>query len=228
MRKLNYLFLIAVIPILLHAQSDITGSATVRVIDGGTLCNGAAAVVDIYVDVTGLTGFQSQPAGLNAFQIKFSVENLARSFFANALSASNEAVVFSVKASNKSNVSTSGNLTIAGWTSGDTPNRDYLVGKLVFSGSPTAGSGSITPLATGSLASKWWDDGSANGDGPSLITYSVQPALSITVPLWPGLTLLEGCSLWGDVDSQYDFSSPADIVDLIDLIDLMNCGAPIL
>ncbi|PIE91581.1 MAG: hypothetical protein CR997_00050 [Acidobacteria bacterium] len=210
--------------LFLWGQSGITGQAAVYLADGGTICNGAASIVEVRVDVTGLTGSSGEPAGLNGAEVHLTFETGARSWYARTLSGQIAPLWgFCAVSTRTDQVIASGTIKVVGWEPGDTPNGDYLVAKLVFSGPGSAASGSIAIESTGSLASKWWDDGSPDGDGPAELNFQIGTDLSISIPAWSGLSLHEGCSFWLNYDLTYDFSTPGDRVDVKDLVELVNC-----
>ncbi len=216
--------LFAVAAVLSWAQTGVTGQATVHLEAGGTLCNGAAQLVEVRADVTGLSGSSGEPAGLNGAEVHLTLASGAQTWYARALSGLiSPSWPFKVVGTNASQVVVSGNLILAGWAAGDTPNQDYLVGQLVFSGAASSTSGEVSLQNTGTLASKWWDDGSANGDGPELMAFQTGSSLNITIPVWPGLDFLTACSLWLSSDAAYNFNGSTSVVDVMDLVELTNC-----
>jgi len=222
--KRLFFLIICICGVLAWSQSGISGSATVHLGDGGTLCNGAARVIDVRVDVTGLEGASGEPAGLNGSMIQLNLGSGAQVWYARTLSGQiDSSWPFQAIATDTSQVIATGSIKVVGWAAGDTPNQDYLVAKLVFSGPTSATDGTIAIEPTGSLASKWWDDGSTNGDGPAELIFQVGSDLSITVPIWSGLTLQEGCFFWLNPELNYDFSVPVNTVDIKDLVELVNC-----
>lgn len=205
-------------------QSGISGLADVYLTPGDSLCGGAAQVVQIRANVTGLTGTGGEPAGLNAASIEIQVTGAARSWLAGALGGeASPEESFQVRITSPDQVAISGLLRWVSWTHGDTPNRDYVLGELVFSGASSSGSGELTLTGNGDLASKWWDDGSTDGDGPAELSFVTGAPLTISVPTWPGWTLDQACALWTLADVDYDFSVPADGVDILDLVELVTC-----
>jgi hypothetical protein len=208
----------------LMGQSGISGQANVFLEDGGTWCNGAARVVQARVDVSGLSGLASEPAGLNGAVLHLQLGSAAQTWFARVLSGRvAEQWPFAMKCTDTSTVLASGMVQVVSWATGDTPEKNYLVATLVFSGPSSPSAGNLTILSSSSLASKWWDDGTANGDGPSSLEASIGPQLSITIPPWPGLTLEEACASWQSNDPGYDFGGFSGWVEVLDLVELVHC-----
>ncbi|PIE90738.1 MAG: hypothetical protein CR997_04805 [Acidobacteria bacterium] len=222
--KLFLSVLFAMAGLLCRAQTGVTGQAMVHLEAGGTLCNGAAQLVEVRADVTGLSGGSGEPAGLNGAEVHLTLASGAQTWYARALSGTVSASwPFKVVGTNASQVVVSGNLILAGWAAGDTPNQDYIVGKLVFSGASSSTSGEVSLQNTGTLASKWWNDGTLNGDGPELMAFQTGSSLNITIPVWPGLDLHTACSLWLSSDAAYNFNGSTAVIDVMDLVELTNC-----
>ena len=203
-------------------QSGVTGEATIHLLDGGTLCLGAARTIQILVDVRGLTGTAGEPAGLNGALIDLNPLDGARTWFARALGGQDNPP-FSAVATDATLVASSGMLKLVSWTAGDTPNDDFLVATLVFSGASAPEQGTLTIQITSELASKWWDDGSPRGDGPASMPSNPGPSLQFSIPAWTGLILGQGISFWLTSDGQYDFNAPFNHVNTLDLVELVNC-----
>ncbi|PIE01904.1 MAG: hypothetical protein CSA81_09730 [Acidobacteria bacterium] len=127
------------------AQSGVSGQATIHLEDGGTLCNGAARVVALRVKVTGLTGSSGETAGLNASLVQITLNTHVQAWYARTLDGSiSSSWPFRAIATNTSQVVATGNLKVVGWAAGDTPNQDYFVAQLVFSGPETSTSGDMS------------------------------------------------------------------------------------
>lgn len=199
---------------LAPGQTAIDGAATIQIIDVGSSCAGRGRILEIRVDLSGLSGLGGD-AALGAF-----VLDLVKSrtdLFARVDQGS-----LGSGWSFDNTVSVEGNEHIR-WVAYSSnlnqPVGNILVGHLTLTGS----AGTLTlslSHAESSIASTI-----VNGDGPGSIDIDASPVLlSISIPLDFELSLDEGASLWLQTSTLYDFDGEGDQVNIPDLVALINCG----
>ena len=210
-------FTLSLLAIPLWAQSGITGPAGVTLNDAGLDCNGFARVVEVVVDVTGLSGVGG-PAGLNSFVLVF---NLSRSdVFASAAAGSNPDLDWYFLATDRNGVNASNSLRLVSSVADlDAPNQRYQVASILLSG--LQGGVTLTfNAAESSLGSRY-----INGDGPGPISISGSPPLTVSIPIDFNLDIGTGVSYWLTESVEYDMAPPVGNINVLDLVKMVLCGA---
>ena len=210
--------------LMAQAQTGVTGTATIILEDGGTDCLGAARLVRVYADATGLTGTAGAPAGLNAFVLKFHLDgSINNDFFASAMPGSHPDFSWGFQHTHSGNVETDGFLTVVGWASfPDVPStQNYHLCTIVLSG--TAQNVTFTFDASySSLGSRVVNP--PDGDGPGSIDFSEPSPFSAQILDAFSLQLNDGIYFWLETNPSYDLAAPTGPIDTIDLVKLINCG----
>jgi len=210
-----FLGLFALLPVL--GQSSITGPALVTLEDGGTDCNGRARVVDIYVDVSGLSGIGGE-AGLNGFALAFDLNRA--NVVASAYSGVEPEMGWYFRSTSKPEINLINTVRVVGSVADPSaPNQNYHVATLWLSG--LQGDVTLTFNATlSSLGSR-----RVLGDGPGPIEITPPLPLTVTIPADFLLDLIEGADLWHRFSVAYDLAEPSGDIDVLDLVKMLNCDS---
>jgi len=202
----------------LLAQTGITGSAPVSLQEGPADCGGSCVTVDLFVDVTGLSGTGGE-VGLNGFVLAFDLDR--SDVFATANAGTTPISEWGFLATNRDLGNLTDRLVLVGAVADmAAPNQDYHVASLTLCGA--AGDVTLTCVPSeSSLGSRV-----VAGDGPGLIDISSPPPF--TVPITETFPLLWGNGLdsWLMDAPAYDLVAPFGLIDVLDLVKLNNCGQP--
>lgn len=198
------------------AQTHINGQATVNFQNGETSCNDNAAVVDVFVDVTGLFG-DGGAVGVNAFVLVLDLNRTG--VFASALRGGNPSLDWHFATTEKFIVDATNRLILVGSVGDDNaPNGEYQVARLFFSG--IAGPVVVTlNEALSSLGSRV-----VMGDGPGEILIMPASPLAFSIPANFELDLFVAMPFWLQALPAYDFIDPEDVLNVLDFAQLINCG----
>lgn len=202
----------------LFGQADVAGQASIRLQNGATDCNDQCDTVEVFVDVTGLSGTVNA-AGLNAFVLAF---DLSRAdVFASARAGTTPVLDWAFTHTARATVDQSNRLVLVGSVAAsDAPNGEYHVATLVFCGS--AGNLNLSFVAAASsLGSRYID-----GDGPGPIAFTTPVAFQTTLTVDFPLSFLTGVAAWRQAASAYDLVLPQGDLDILDLVKLTACGLP--
>lgn len=205
----------------LLGQTGISGSATITVQDAGVDCLGMSRVVEIGVDVTGLTGTAGEDAALNAFCLSFDLDKTG--VFASAVRGIDSDFEWGFVCTEKSLVTLTSKVTVVGWVAWpqDPTHQNYHVATIRFSGTPQDVTLTFDP-ATSSLGSRVVR--LPDGDGPGPIDFNTPSPLTVTIPTAFSASLGDGLAAWLTLDPDYDFAPPTGAVDILDLVKLVSCG----
>ncbi len=210
--------LLWLVPCLIYAQSGITGSAPITLVSGPNDCGGACATVDIYVDVTGLSGTGGD-AGLNAYVLVFDIDRPET--FASVRAGTTPLNHWQLTSRNPTLVGSTQRFAIVGSTPDpNAPNQSYHVANLILCGD----AGNVTlslVVASSSLGSRL-----VSGEGPDAIDLLAPPLFTTLVPLDFELEWTIGVDSWRHSSPLYDLVMPFAEVDVLDLAKLVNCGLP--
>jgi len=194
-------------------QANISGTATLSLVDGGTDCNGAVSLVEVHADVTGLSG-DGGMAGINAFVLKFNLNN--GNLFSIARPA-NSPIPFDMVYTQKSLVGSQDSVTVIGWAAdSQAPNGSYHLLTLQFAGAAGSVGISIDGVES-NLASKF-----IGGFGPDAISLQTPPAAIFMVPDPISFHPLQALPFWLDESSFYDLV-PSGRIDMLDFVKLVTC-----
>jgi len=214
---LKYLFFLPLLPSFLFAQHPVDGQATISFVEGGSLCDGALKRVDIFVDITGLTG-QGGDAGLNAFALWIDMTD--SSFYVRS-EAGSDPIPFELTTTEAHRIDTVGTLRLVGHNADtDAPNTSYHVAS-IYVGNQL---GSVTlKLATtnSSLGSR-----KIGSSGPGPIDFVFDGPLTVTIENTFPLQISDAAAAWLSGDPTYDFQPPFGIVNVLDLVSIAECGSP--
>lgn len=206
----NFVFLSSI----LWAQSNVTGSVPLTLVDGGTDCNGLGRLVEIHADPSGLSGDGGAMAGINAFVLAIAADQPG---VLTAAWSESSPIPFDSVVTDSMFVTTG--ISIAGWsTDPNAPNQSYHLATLLLTGNQ--GNVSVSLSAQSTLASRFV----SVGNGPDTMSYSLPSALVVNIPMTYNLNVLTGISSWQMVAAQYDLAAPAGPVDVNDLVKLITCS----
>lgn len=209
-------FLIVWSCLLARGQSGIGGAATISLTDGGVDCAGMARVVDVHVDVTGLSGVGG-PGGLNAFALALNLDR--PDVFASASAGEVPAMGWGLINTDETGIAATHQVILVGWAPDpDAPNTSYLVASIILSGAAGPVTLSLDAGAS-SLGSRV-----VAGDGPGPIELSGPPPLTVSIPESFDLDLLTGASRWLTTDPDYQLVPGTSWVTVLDLVKLVQCG----
>lgn len=198
------------------AQTGISGSAPVTLDPAGTQCGGVCPAVDVFVNVSGLSGTGGD-AGLNAFVLSFDLDRPDTFTFAHAGVVPDMSWAFVHTETDI--VQLIETVTIVGASGdADAPNDLYHVGTLIFCGTP----GNVTLTfdeTTSSLGSRV-----VAGDGPGPITISAPAPFVLSIADAFTLDFATGCASWLSTFPTYDLAAPSGPIDVLDLIVLAQCS----
>jgi len=201
---------------IVSAQTGISGSAPVTLDPAGLDCAGTCPAVDVFVDVTGLTGTGGD-AGLNAFVLSFDLDRSETFTFSQTGHAPEMGWFFTH--TDPGTVALSNTVTIVGATGDDTaPNDLYHVATLVFCGTPGDVTLTFDPN-TSSLGSRV-----IAGDGPGPISISAPAPFVLSIADEITLDFIEGCASWLQIFADYDLVAPTGPIDILDLVKLAACS----
>lgn len=211
------ILLLILLPASSFAQKPVNGNATISFVEADSLCGGAQKRVDVFVDVTGLTG-QGGDAGLNAFAIHVLLDDA--SFYVGS-AAGSDPISFALTSTQKTLIGTLGALRLVGYNADtNAPNTEYHVAS-IFVGNQL---GSVTldlDLATTSLGSRV-----VGGAGPGPISFVFDGPLTVTVDTLSPYQLGDALAAWLTDDPLYDLNAPFGVVDILDLVAISQCAAP--
>lgn len=201
----------------LSAQDPVSGQATISLVQSGTTCSGAVALVDVYVDITGLTG-QGGEAGLNAFSLSMTYSDPD---FAVLAYCTNDPIPFKFTFTDVHRIPNRGAMQLVG-ASGDTqaPNDRYHVATMWVGKKLGTVRVDLDPART-SLGSR-----RVGNAGPGSIAFTFAGALDVTINDSYTLLLGDALSSWRSNNPTYDFQSPTQRVDVLDLVTMTNCDGP--
>jgi len=199
---------------LVWSQSNIGGSAPVTFVDGGTACNGSARIVDLYADVTGLSG-DGGAAGINAFIMAL---DFSLGYVSELLFPGEGPVPFTIVATDP--VLAFGAPTVVGYAADtDAPNTQYHLVRLWVKGPPGGFTVSLDGLASG-LGSRV-----AAGFGPDNIAVTAPPTANFQIDAFFNLPYYDGLASWLLLNPDYDLVAPTGEVEVRDLVMLVNCAS---
>jgi len=207
-----------------YAQTGVTGQATLSFQDGGTDCSGSARLVEVYADVTGLTGTASEPVGLNSFVLSLTLAgSVSSDVFSSVYAGDHPDFSWHLQYTAKDQVISSHTLKVVGWAAyPDVPSsQHYHLCTLLLAG--TAQNVTVTlNTAESSLASRVVDP--PDGDGPGLVGIAASTPFATMIPSTFSLELNTGASHWREASATYDLMAPFGIIDVIDLTKIVTCG----
>lgn len=214
---LKYVFYILVSSSL-FAQTNISGPAPVRFQDAGTACQGMSRVVDVFVDVTGLTGDEG-PVGLNSYVLTI---QLSSNVFGSAVGGSPMTTLpWATTYSENAVITANGNkVIVVGWAPDlNAPNDEVHVARLTLSGDMV----NVTlSLVTGesSLGSKL-----TGIDMPGAVNFDPISSgdIVVAIPATFDMVHPHAYAAWQTFAALYDFQPGDGIVDIRDLSALINC-----
>lgn len=193
-------------------QSNITGSAPISLVDGGTDCTGAVRLIDIYADVTGMSGDGGE-VGINAYAVALTIESGYLCHF--SFGASNP-IPFTAAHTDPGQATQT--IMVVGYA-GDSgaPNTNYHLVRLWIKGTMGTFTVNLEPLMT-SLGSRV-----VGGFGPDTIPFTAPAEASFTIDGEMNLLLGDGIVQWRALDPAFDLAPPFGPVDMRDLVTLTNC-----
>jgi len=196
----------------LLAQSNVSGTVPLSLVDGGTDCGGLGRLVEIHANPSGLTGDGGAPAGLNGFLL---VLEASRSGVLTSMLPGTSPVAWNLRVSSPPLTT---EIRVAGWSTDMlAPSQPTHLATLVLTG--TMGAVTLTALPASELASRLV----APGNGPELLSVSLPAPLNVTVPATYNLSLLTGISSWRQTAANYDLAAPSGAIDVLDLVKLVWC-----
>ena len=194
-------------------QANISGNASLSLIDGGTDCQGGVRLVEVHADVSGLSG-DGGLAGINAFVLKFNVNN--GNLFSIARRATNP-ISFDIVHTEKSLVGSQNTVIVSGWSAdSNAPNGSYHLLTLQFAGVDNTISITIDETES-NLASRV-----ASGFGPDAIGFTVPPEATFSVPAPVSFPVGQALLFWLGELAFYDLV-PDGTINMLDYAKLIIC-----
>ncbi len=203
---------------LVLAQSSIVGNAPLTLQEGAADCGGSCVTVDVFVDVTGLSGTGGD-AGLNAYVLAFDLDR--SDVFASARAGTSPISDWGFFATSRNLVAMTDRLILVGAVADmAAPNQNYHVATVVLCGS--LGNVTLTYVPSeSSLGSRV-----VAGDGPGPIDIGAPSAFTLPITVTFSLDWGAGISSWTLNAPSYDLVAPSGPIDVLDLTKLTHCGQP--
>ncbi|MCB1044589.1 MAG: hypothetical protein KDC35_16730 [Acidobacteria bacterium] len=203
---------------VLFGQSGISGAAPVTLQNGTPECGGECVTVDIFVDVTGLSGTGGD-AGLNGFVLAWDLDR--GEVFASAFPGMTPISNWQFVHTDRSMVGITDRVILVGAVADmAAPNQSYHVATVVLCGSVGNVNFTFVPSES-SLGSRV-----VAGDGPGPIAISGPGLFTTTITTPFSLNFGIGISSWRLNAPAYDLVPPSGIIDMRDLVKLTMCGLP--
>lgn len=217
--KNNILFglVLVVSPLYVGAQTGIFDTADIIVVEGGLDCNGSAREVQIFVDMTGMTGKDGEPVGLNAVALSLSMSDPV--FLAACRGAdTSDWACFSTE---KTLANFMGKAVLVGsFADPFAPATDYHVATFLYGGIEGELSVEVSHLES-SFGSRIVP---ITGDGPGFIPYGSSGPVVIHLPPPFTFDLLTSVFFWGRDFPDYDLVAPSGPLDVLDLVKTVACS----
>lgn len=205
------------IPLLcaaLWAQTGVSGTASGAWVQLENGCDGSAVVLELYADVSGLSGDDAVPVGVNAFLVTLAFDR--PDVFASAVVGSDPLLDWGFSTSKQSQIDQTQQVTLLGWVADpNAPNQNYHLATVTLAGTPGPVSLTVTRFELGTRV--------VDGAGAQLLLVDAPNPLSVSIPDEFPRSLAEAVPLWNSADSIYDGNQIAG-VDVADLVTVVNCG----
>ena len=216
MMNKSFVFFLVIGSTWIMSQTEIGGSATLSLQDGGLDCQGLTRRVEVLADVSGLSGTGGE-VGINGFVLSL---NLNRTdVYGSSLRGRSPDLPWRLVATERNLVDQTLTLKLVGWVADpNAPNQVYQLATLFLSGTSGAVSLEVQPTNT-SLGSRI-----ANGEGPDTIPVMVPGVLTVMIPEDFNLDPLMAFSAWLSVAPEFDLIPSSGFIDILDLVKLILCG----
>lgn len=197
-------------------QTGISGNAGITLEDGGLDCQGHARVVLVWLDLTGITGTNGEPAGLNAFCAALGMDT---GHFLGAMPGA-DAQDWQMVSTDPVLANGAGRAVAVGVKADPfAPDSTYHLATFYYGGQETTCLVSFDDLNS-SFGSRVV---LSTGDGPGLIPVSWNGPLPLSLPEPFPFLLEEGFASWRHTDPAFDLAAPTGPVNVLDLVKAVVC-----